>query len=395
MNREAAAYWIPRFRCSLMQVGLKQIIHFVSILAIIFSVAFVCSSTRAEPIGQLLNPPYRTWTADTFIISTNNLTTYAHWLSEETLFFAGYPEQGTSKNFRTLRRKLYLWKLGEAPQAYPAAAWFGYGYCASDGVVVFSLQPPDGERFPIREMRGPPGQEVEVPILNLQSPPTTVAAGDVDNKDCRRYVDPTMLGRSWVADVSRNFYLDFGPSVRPHTAPVVLQSADGAERKELPISFTDFPTVCVHSHQFTPAFFVWDCIASSQGATRSWRDTNCWPVWKVALPGGGVEKICIPYGVWAGASIEIVPTKAGMFFTSLQTANRGPYSPGEAGLYRLDNGSVKRVLPGLIEHIKVSPSGCKVAFIYAPNFISTQFEPPIWQRDDRSKVAVVDVCSKP
>jgi hypothetical protein len=363
-----------------------------SVFAIILSmVATCCTSTHAESFGTLPNPmAYRTWVANTFINGPNYQSTYIYWLNDETVVFDGYPEQATSKNFRTLRRSLFTWKLGDVPQQYSTTGWAGYGYCASDGVIVYSLKPTDGSKFPTREMRGTPGQGVDVPILNLQFPPTTAS---VDDSICRRYVDPKMVGRSWVADISRSFYLDFGPSVRPHTAQVVLQRADGTQRKELPISFTDFPTNCVHSYQFTSTFFVWDCINSSQDSSRSWRDANCWPIWKVALPGGEVEKICISYGVWAGASIEIIPTKAGMFFTSRRQSTNDPYSPDEAGLYRLDNGSVKLVLPGLIEHIKISPSGCKVAFVYAPNFMATQFEPPVKQQD-RSKVVAIDVCSK-
>jgi hypothetical protein len=167
------------------------------------------------------------------------------------------------------------------------------------------------------------------------------------------------------------------------------------ERKELPLSFTDFPVNCVQAHEFAAAFFVWNCIVGSQQAVRVWRDDNCWPIWKVVLSAGEVEKACIPYGAWSGASIEIVPTKAGMFFTSLQNSKGGWYFPGEAGLYKMNNdGSVEPILPGLIEHLKISPSGCKVAFVYAPHFMATEFNPPSPQHD-RSKVAVIDVCSKP
>jgi hypothetical protein len=202
-------------------------------------------------------------------------------------------------------------------------------------------------------MRGPPGKEVDVPILNLQSSPTTFSYGDVtrvDNKDCRRYQDPKMLGRSWLADASQQFYLDFGPSAGSHSEHnLILERADGTERRELQIPST-FLTICTHSHQFTSAFFAWNCLASPQASLREWQATNCWPIWKIALPGGEVEKICLPYGAWAGASIEIIPTKAGMFFTSMRQSTNNPHSPDEAGLYRLENGTVKRVLPGLIAH---------------------------------------------
>lgn len=363
----------------------------VSVCAVIFSVITIfCTPSSAWSSGLVLDPAYRSWVADTFIVGPN-YSTNIFWLNDETVVFDGYLEQATSKNFRTLSRSLFIWKLGDAPQPHSTTGWAGYGYCASDGVIAYSLKPAEGTNSPTREMRGIPGHEVEVPILNLQYPPTAESAGD---DICRRYVDSKMLGRSWAVDVSRNFYLDLGSSTLPHSANVVLQRRDGAERKELPISFTNFSFGCAQSHQFTPAFFVWDCITISQDALRVWRDANCWPVWKVALPGGEVEKTCIPFGAWAGASTEIIPTKAGIFFTSLQV-NRETYLPGNAGLYSLDNGSAKRVLPGWIEHVKVSPSGCKVAFVYAPHFMATVFARPDWALLDRSKVAVVDLCSKP
>jgi hypothetical protein len=375
----------------------KPVILIASAITLIFGLAVItCPSSRADISGLVLNPPYRAWSANTFINGPNYQSTYIYWLNDETLIFDGYLEQATSKNFRTLPRVLFTWKIGDVPQPYSATGYAGYGFCASDGVIVYSLKPADGARSPTREMRGIPGQEVDVPILSSQFSPTTTSADKIAQTDnvCRRYIDPKMAGRSWVADASRQFYLDFGPSGLHRAAEsVVLQRADGTERRELPISFADRVTMCTHSHQFVPAFFAWNCVAGSQESLRAWREANCWPIWRIALPGGEVEKICIPFGAWAGASIEIIPTKMGIFFSSMQQSTNDPYSPDEAGLYRLENGSVKRVLSGLIEHINISPSGCKIAFVYASNFMATRFDPPFKQQD-RSKVVAIDVCSK-
>ena len=364
---------------------------------VIFAVFVICcASTCASSTVPLLDPPYRIWQAETFIIDARGFTTRIYWLNDETLVFAGYTEQATTRTFRNVGRKIFLWKLGDVPHPYQTQTWDEFGFCAEDGVIAYSLRPPDGVKFAVNEMRGALGEEVEVPISKV--PPATGPLSDAartEDTKCRRYTDPRMVGRLWVADATRRFYLDFGAIGWPRVPQnVVLQRADGTEQIELPLSFPEPMPSCTHSPNFVSEFLAWDCIAGSNGAIQSWRESGCWPVWKIALPGGAIEKICIPYGPWVGATFEIVPTKAGMFFMSLAGSGKDGYSAGEAGFYRMQNGSLKRVLSGLIEHIRISPSGCKVAFVYAPYFMAKLFDPLV-KGPDRSKVVVIDVCSRP
>jgi hypothetical protein len=266
----------------------------------------------------------------------------------------------------TLEFYLYLWRLGEAPKPHtnPVVASVG-SYCAGNGIVSYRQEKrdPSTGQYVRYLMKGPPGQEREVaaPARGELTPPSR---SRIETAHCEPYSDVQMKDRIWVIDPDRQFRLDFGPTRASgrQAHPVTLLRADGG-RVELPVSSTDVFPSCTHFHRYDGAFLIWNCIGANPARPNSWQETNCAPVWRIEPPDGRTTKVCLPHGKWAGL-IELVPTKGGLFFTSLVARKDDVQAPG---LYRLQGGSATRILAGLINEPVVSPSGCKVVMRYSPD----------------------------
>ena len=74
----------------------------------------------------------------------------------------------------------------------------------------------------------------------------------------------------------------------------------------------------------------WLCPAFRGGPAvdgfQKWKTTNCLALWRIDPASGATDRMCIPFGLWSGlpidashgssALITLIPTAAGLFFTS-------------------------------------------------------------------------------
>lgn len=371
------------------------------------------AALAVEPSGSIqpASFPHPVW--DSHLYPEDQ--SYFYWVDDDTVLFRAHTT-GKPRNFeeaRHLKSVLYLWHIGEAPRVYAAGVDMTFlRYCAADGWIRFTqvkVDPKTGKRATVT-IEGPLGHERQVAPELLDPQPVAArgnAANDprlIDSSDkCRRPADPAMAGRWWVTDTDRRYRLDFGPvrGAAAADARVVLSAADGSRRIDLPIALKDLgggndrasglAASCTQYHPFEGVFFVWDCrnVGLRADEVQRWRARdNCWPVWEVTpTDGKTTTKICLPFGDWVGGAIDLVPTKAGLFFAS-HTTGRNPNDPGPSGLYAFAGGTAQRVWPGVISFPVVSPSGCKVIFNYVRDQAAADYGKP-----GSPTVVAADVCA--
>jgi hypothetical protein len=337
-------------------------------------------------------------------LSTERALSATYWLDNDTVLFLANngPKPRTPEAIRTRETWLYLWRLGEKPQPYgadPRGAARGY-YCAARGEVTYYQEIVDPKTGTISRIRwfGAPGHERA--MAPLERPLDGKAAGiaanplSVERTDCEIYTDPTMAGTHYVTDSEHGFYLDFGNDpimamvhAKPEQ-PIVLMRADGSGRVDLSISNAQAASGATHFHTFEGVFYLWNrnLTASPINHFALWRDTNCWPIWRVDPRTVNTKRFCIPFGPWSGVhggatELELAPTKTGIFF-----AANSINAKDESGFYRLDNGIVSRIFPGNVWSSVVSPNGCRIAFT-RPDDDHSIFG-VFW-----SSIVVIDVCS--
>jgi hypothetical protein len=330
-----------------------------------------------------------------------------YWLDNDTILVSANkgPKPQTSEEMRDAEDWLYLWRLGEKPRPYgadPRAA--ARSYCAARGEVAYYQEIVDAKTGATSRTRwvGPPGQERQVPplapTLDWKAAGLAVNPLSVERINCEVFADPAMGGTFYVTDSERSFYLDFGNDpimaaikAKPEQ-PITLMRADGSGRVELPVSNALAAPGETHFHTFDEVFYLWNgnLGVSPINHFATWRDTNCWPIWRVDPRTAKTERFCIPFGPWSGAmhgggstSMELAPTKAGLFF-----ATHPIKLQEEHGFYRLDNGAVSRILPGYVWSPSISPNGCRVAFIHIPNADAYRRYSPV-----SSSIVAIDLCS--
>jgi len=312
--------------------------------------AFVCallipsSSIAAEPPTDLAHFPHPVWDAKR---APDNLLSYFFWVDDDTILFRA----GTALKPQTTRQSeafkfvLYIWHLGQEPQVYVNSDIIHY--CAAAGWIQYYIPEYDRntgmhERVMIE---GPLGHEQErpVPATDLPADKTKIPAAvrargnslndprHIDNADMclPSAADAGLAGREWVTDTYRRYRIIFGTgalAIRDSSQAahlVELRRSDGGDPVTLPITIAEADPSCTHFHRFDRAFWVWDCsdvglnINYVPAADRWHAKHDCWPVWRVMPATADVERICLPYGPWVGSSIELVPTKMGLLFASL------------------------------------------------------------------------------
>jgi hypothetical protein len=407
---------------------LKLVRTMLLALAGLLGFGFCIFHARAEPLPpEFTGLPYPAWT-DAAYVHDNSWTTTIYWVDEETVMFAAYPERPTPENLHfggptvrsrpgdSLKPNLLIWKVRKEPaQIYSRGSWDSGGiYCVYDGIVVLGGSPPTQDpkngRKILHQLWGPLGHEQEhaVPVNEDDfGPRPSNGRPQTDDVDCgalKPRTDQKMQGRGWIVDATGQFYLDFGLQELPGSRAfdqsdhqIALMRADGSTRVELPIKLQVLTAACTHSHRFLGSFLVWDCN-SDINRQAEWRASGCWPIWRVWLPDGRTEKICLPSGAWVGGYIELLPTKIGIFFSAIVPV-RNELDPGQSGLYRLEDGSARRVLPGILTKSVVSLSGCEIAFDYSPTYEGLRITPSILGSvrrggPGRPQVTVIDVCSE-
>ena len=376
----------------------------ISVWLLVFSGSQKPPTVRPQPVAEIpVNETIRAvW--DSGLYRENIAAAGIFWVDNDTILLSADngPKPLTIEGRRARQDWLYLWRLGEKPQPYgkdPHAATKGL-YCAARGEISYHLNVIDPRTGATSRTRwlGPPGHEREVAPWNEFPAGFARNGRSIERTDCEIYADPAMAGKFYSTDSTHRFYLDFGDdpiSAAVHAKPeepIVLMRADGSGRVSLPISNALARPGSTHFHMFDGVFYIWNDSLTVSPINRFeiWRETNCWPIWRVDPQTGKTERLCIPFGPWSGAvhgggstSLELAPTKAGFFFAANPIKQEE-----EHGLYRLADGSVSRILSGYVWSPSISPNGCRIAFIYLPTHDAYGTYSPI-----SSSIVAIDVCS--
>ena len=342
--------------------------------------------------------------------------TYIYWLDNSTLLFKARngPKPASLEDAANVAKHavwLYLWKLGESPRPVSENPEGVIFYQGARGIVCYQqskIDPKTGRTSKIW-MMGTPGNERETSFSDeRRGSPVNGPPSHIEVVDCVPFVDPAMAGRIYATDSNHHHYIDrtaFPPGL-PAAAgeSPALMKADGSERKKLPIPPEEIGSIYFRTFQNVfwtvedPHGFVLRGGPAVDGFQK-WKTTNCLALWRIDPASGAADRMCIPFGPWSGlpidashgssALITLIPTAAGLFFTSTKyTDSKDPEHVGASGLYKLENGTPRRVLAGYLDQAIPSPNGCRVAFIYGPNWSTRVYgKPGSWT------VAALDVCA--
>jgi hypothetical protein len=269
------------------------------------------------------------------------ISTSIYWVDNSTLLFSARngPKPVSLQDAANSSPSLYLWKLGESPRPLGDNSETSF-YRGARGIVCYrqsKIDPKNGETSKVW-MVGPPGGERETSLSEARSgSPLNASPNHVEIVDCEAFADPAMKGRIYATDSNRRYYIDrtaFPPGL-PTAAGEnpVLMKADGSERRQLPIPpeevggiyFRTFENVfrtLENPTGFGPAFRGGPAVDGFQ----KWKTTNCLALRRIDPASGATDRMCIPFGLWSGlpidashgssALITLIPTAAGLFFTS-------------------------------------------------------------------------------
>ncbi len=304
---------------------------------------------------------------------------YGHigWVDDETLIVEahdGPPPRNNGEASTNFVR--FRWKLGARPEPTENAAELAQaGFCPRLSQTEVAALPK--------------GVQGGVPLYT---------AFWIPKVGCQRFNDPAMVGRPYVTDTDRRYYVEFAPLrigllfTAEESGRVYLMRSDGSERKQLPIWNSEVTPECTHFDRSMEQFYLWTCLNGGRsrdrpGILEEWKMTGCRMVWRVHPAEAATEEICLPFGEWA-SDLDIVPTRAGLFATSRKGRNKSyPNDPGAAGLYKFDNGGMRRIIGGFLYQRVVSPNGCRIAFHLNPSEHAGFFTPY------PPTTMAIDVCS--
>lgn len=128
-----------------------------------------------------------------------------------------------------------------------------------------------------------------------------------------------------------------------------------------------------------------DAITGEVRTFTPWPKGKPFPVWWLTSEGKTTE-IQIPFSPFleSSASRGFLAVKDGIFAWSHAIAPRG--GPGDAGGYLFQEGTIRKLITGMLHRPAISQDGCKVAFVHDPEFPTDQ------ANRSTVKVKVIDLC---
>jgi hypothetical protein len=234
------------------------------------------------------------------------------------------------------------------------------------------------------------GQIVEEQVTSLPN------QYQINPFSCRYYASPppwAMKGRITSPLLEEHGYLDLRPvdnNAPLEKVPIVLYRPGAAEGIQLaiprgglggPISYDPFRNAyLIPSERYRDPM-----TGVVQQIGGSWPKGKPLPVWWLT-PEGKITEEQIPYAPFmARGSRGFFPVKVGIFVWSHAIAVRG--GPGDAGGYVVRDGTIQKLITGMVHSPVISPDGCKVVFVHDP--YDTEFPK---DRADRITVKVIDLC---
>jgi len=363
--------------------------------------------------------PYEMYVSGVFV--ANSAKTPIYWLDNESLLFAGHGKKKpkTHQEYRRIEAHLYLWRLGKEAERYPAKRWTlkGHtqkGYCAERGNIYYDFRwEKDDEEAKLSiwtRYSGPPGAEqlerLTRPIRQSarysrktfsQLARNDVFSGHGATRRCEPEPDVRMTGRTWLRDNDGSHYLDFGKNAdsRNKNDEVLARQLQLIEVKtwrrfDVPLTLAETRPKCAMHDRANNRFVLWSCPA---GEYSNWSTVDCYVFWTLDEVTRELSRYCIPPGPWSGdprnlgLSNDLLATSAGFFFNRPYSDTRQIDDAGVAALYQFSGGQVRRILPGHLSQLAVSPDGCKLAFHHQWSLYDSSID-----TDTTPMMKVIDLC---
>ena len=285
--------------------------------------------------------------------------THPVWLNNNQVIFMGYELDPANPPKQVdlaweIPRGVYVWDLEKAA-AVRDHSWDGTSKWCVAGAFRSFLRLRRGTDKTYELLEGKAGEE------KVQPYPETHW---FNNNSCHYYVakpkwaDERRVRRTLLEE---HGYLDFGPwanADRSDAARILFYRTNEKEPVILPLN----PNHVLNLLEYVA--FENSYLLRGKAATP-----DAVPLW-LLRPDGTVTQLLNPKGRtwerigWTG----YVWTKKGAFLVS-RTAD-GYAAAGKSGGYLLDGedgDNAKRLIVGLLDHVAVSPNGCRLAFVHVLN----------------------------
>jgi len=258
-------------------------------------------------------------------------------------------------------KKLYLWdEASKSVRLYANAQ----GACVANGVIRYTVRVDKAAgKVIVREGRFGSEKEIEksLPSREERSPQGQTARVR-SNFTCKTYLRSELLppaphGRRIVVLRDEDGYLDLGPEISfepaPPEASVLLYRRGVSKPTSLPILLRERVSLPSYS-SFIDAYLLYP----KQDKTRPDSSSASWPKDRPQLiymlyPDGRVVTTVVPAGEWRDVH-HPSPTKAGLIFA-------GGNFYRNLALWLAEANIVRRLIPGYVYAIAVSPDGCRAA----------------------------------
>lgn len=309
---------------------------------------------------------------------------WVFWLDDDVLTFAGGPLQAGQLGIRAEEIRLYIWKIGSDPQKYAEGVWPPAGvsqydtyFCASKGLVYYSTggrirsRTSDGEIYSSNIMSGQIGHELpgNRRFLTKYSgvgshPISTGFEGEAvsSGRLCNDYVSHADFKAPWYVNYTRDLILELPGPGRDEPGKMfgVLKRPDGHALRTFPLpqdTPSPSPLFAVDAPSWTSGFVFWQTRYDIERDGHRGKTLLVYEINSAAIIT--TKSISIPPEISRG---DIAPYRNGLFYIS-QAGEKISDVRRDGGIYLvLDDGNLRKIVPGFFSLAAVSPNGCKGAF---------------------------------
>lgn len=290
-----------------------------------------------------------------------------YWLDNDRVIFTGYEidlEKIDKEGRYGREQNIYIWDTRENRRTiYVKNASLG---CYFSGYIRYSILNGPSKK-------GPMGQERAYLDMYYSKetwegePPEWEEGVKMHPITCRSY---RSRGAGYVDLLPEHGYLDYR---RPpeyssgDKVPITWYRADGIGGTTLPLMVHAYLNSAVRYEEFMNGYVLETTnFAESTKKSSSLRG-DTFSIW-LFLTDGNVSELVMPRRDWMrGGTRNFYPSLRGVF-TWTHDWGRHKRPPGDAGAYWIHDDLVEKVISEEIgpDSIRVSPDGCKVAFVSEP-----------------------------
>ena len=287
-------------------------------------------------------------------------------------------------------RGIYIWDTETGKIRWYAdgdSLCYANGYI-NYGFLAYPRKPPD-IKYRVNWKEGPMGRE-RLHVVDLKDDAASMRwyrSYQLNPFDCHMEKWPKGMSRShrrWTFLLPADGYLDEGPYSGGDDSPVTWHRPNG-EVIPLPLKRKD--VMSVQYYPFKKAYFFWRDLYVQDARRRPiWKRDGCSPgTW--FYPDGKVERFCIPFISWIpDGSVDVYESRPGLLFRTDSFGRHG-YA-GTSGLYLIAGGETHRLLAGQVTGVGISPDGCRVAMVHAPDIRVTRKIYPV-----TSRIKAIELCT--